>query len=69
MEIENKLRVCKTCNKVKNLITDFRKTNTINTFIYYSHYCKECGKTDKKKYNKDYYDKIRKKNIDEYIKT
>jgi len=59
MTIENKLRVCKSCNKVKNLIDDFRKIKTINTFIYYSHYCKDCGKNERKKYNRDYYLKTR----------
>lgn len=57
---EPKLRVCKECNKVKNLIEDFRKTNVINTFTYYSHYCKDCGKIEKKTYNREYYLKTRK---------
>ena len=57
---EPKLRVCKKCNKVKILINDFRIITTINTFIYYSHNCKECGKDKQTKYNREYYLKTRK---------
>ena len=51
---ENKIRVCKKCNEVKELIL-FQKIKKKDKYSY-RHCCIECYKKNRKEYNKKNYE-------------
>lgn len=57
MNIQEKKRVCKICDEVKNMsmfpITQSKKSKNIT----YRHTCKECEKTKRRLYFKEYHKK------------
>jgi len=66
-EILPKLRVCKQCNTIYDLITHFSKNRNINELrSTYRHTCKECEATIKKQKNKDNYEKNKQRLKEQY---
>ena len=57
MDVEEKKRVCKKCDNIKN-ISMFPTTNNKNSkTLTYRHTCKECEKEGRKAYFKEYHKK------------
>ena len=69
-EILPKLRVCKQCNTIYNLLTHFSRNRNINEKeTTYRHRCITCEKTLKIQKNKANYEKNKEKLKQQYIEN
>lgn len=57
MNIQEKKRVCKICNTVKNMLSFPITQSAKSKSITYRHTCKDCEKSKRRLYFKDYHKK------------